>query len=161
MDPLTLARFRQTFSWAVKALILENDFFTDEEKKYPELIMERKKISRKCGPITDRFAKVFSDFFWVALDHRDEFYRALEEAKSIIFLNENEVAITDGFYRARVKSSGALELIHVVGDRFHFVSESVPRQYDPNWYPLETVEILEPYRIEEESLNIALGNDLE
>ncbi len=50
----------------------------------------------------------------------------------------------DGFYWARVKSSNTKELIRVVGDRFQLVSKEVPRAYDPNWYPLKTVEILEP-----------------
>ena len=50
-----------------------------------------------------------------------------------------------GFYWARVKSSDAKGLIRIVGDRFQFVSKEIPRAYDPNWYLLEAVEILEPY----------------
>lgn len=86
MDTLTMARFRQTFSWALQVLLLENSGWTEEELKYPKKVLEGEKISDKCGPIKDRFARVFQDFFRGALSG-DEYWKALEEVKASIFLN--------------------------------------------------------------------------
>ncbi len=92
MDPLTLWRFRQTFSWALKVLLLEDTGWKEEELKYPEKVLKGEKISNRCGTIKDRFARVFQDFFWGALEH-NEYYKTYEEVKASVFLESKQESL--------------------------------------------------------------------